>query len=287
MRGRQRLPAKKSPRCEPQGLLPGPTSPTPALIGDTAAAAALLRSHAVDWAGGVSDRVAVSDVLATALMDLFRRTGSGEVFEALVRLSHDQLLRRVRSRTRYLGERVDADELVQDAFINIYRYPDRFDAGRPGAFKAWSSTIVDNAIRRHLRRAKAGPDVRFRPVEVLAQEPDRRNPGPGQRAMDLEAYERAASAYCVFLALYLQAYHDLSSRERFVLQMVEVRGMRYVELAEVLGIRPEALKMVVFRARKRIFQRVSALLSPCESALAGVRSCARSSARTESAALAS
>ena len=32
--------------------------------------------------------------------------------------------------------------------------------------------------------------------------------------------------------------------------------MRYAPLAEVLGIRPEALKMVVFRARRRIADRV-------------------------------
>mgnify|MGYP000337793664 CR=1 FL=1 len=47
-----------------------------------------------------------------------------------------------------------------------------------------------------------------------------------------------------------------SDRERFVLQMVEVRQTRYAELATVLGIRAEAIKMVVFRARKRIFDRI-------------------------------
>nr|HET7859075.1 hypothetical protein [Caldimonas sp.] len=52
----------------------------------------------------------------------------------------------------------------------------------------------------------------------------------------------------------------LSERERFVLQMVEVRCMRYAALAAVLAIRPEALKMIVFRARKRIFDRTAQLL---------------------------
>jgi len=45
-----------------------------------------------------------------------------------------------------------------------------------------------------------------------------------------------------------------------VLQMVEVRRMRYAELAAVLGIRPEALKMVVFRARKRLYERMAGWL---------------------------
>ncbi len=43
--------------------------------------------------------------------------------------------------------------------------------------------------------------------------------------------------------------------------MVEVNGMRYAELAETMSIRPEALKMVVFRARQRIMKRVSRVVS--------------------------
>lgn len=214
----------------------------------------LLERHGVE-AGDSSDAV------ATALMDLFRRTGSDEVFESLVRLSEQRLRQRVRSRTRYLGDRVDTEELVQDALVNIYRYPDRFDASRPGAFRAWSTTIVDNAVRRHMRRSGCGPDVRLRPVEILAQEPDRYHKEPGVEAMETEAYERANAAFMFILRLYLVAYQGLSERERFVLQMVEVKGMRYAELAQILELRPEALKMVVFRARKRILARISVALS--------------------------
>jgi DNA-directed RNA polymerase specialized sigma24 family protein len=61
--------------------------------------------------------------------------------------------------------------------------------------------------------------------------------------------------------MYLGAYEHLSDRERFVLHMVEVRGLRYAELAKTVGIRPEALKMVVFRARRRIAQRIEQQLA--------------------------
>ena len=84
--------------------------------------------------------------------------------------------------------------------------------------------------------------------------------GTGQTAIDSEDCRIAADAYRLFLGLYLNAYHALSERERFVLQMVEVRGMRYAEVAKAIGIRPEALKMVVFRARRRIYARISAVL---------------------------
>lgn len=255
--------ATPCPRAGPHGEPAADWRRAAAERGPEAEAWAVLERHGED---ALEDPC--PDALATTLMDLFRRTGSSEVFEALVKLSQDQLLRRVRARTRFLGDYVDADELLQDAYINIYRYPDRFDASRPAAFKAWSSTIVDNAVRRHVRRSQSGPELRLRPIEILAQEPDRHHKGPGAQAMESEAFEEVAAAYRVFLVLYLRAYHALSERERFVLQMVEVRGMRYAQLAEVLSIRPEALKMVVFRARRRILDRIATALASVPQPLA-------------------
>lgn len=209
-------------------------------------------------AGGnpVVDAGAARSQLATTLMDEFRRTGSAEVFECLVELARSQLLTRVRSRLRYLGAQLDPLEVLQDAIINIFRYPDRFDASRPGAFAAWSSTIVDNTIRRQLRRRRQTV-VALNPIEVLAQHPDEHAHGPDLLAQDHEECARTVAAFQLLLQFYLLAFRCLTERERFVLQMVEVRQMRYADLARVLAIRPEALKMVVFRARKRVQERMA------------------------------
>jgi RNA polymerase sigma factor (sigma-70 family) len=193
---------------------------------------------------------------ATRLMDDYRRTGSADVFDRLVRLAAPQLLLRVRSRLRCLGSQLDPLEVLQDAIINIFRYPDRFDGRRPGAFAAWSSTIVDNVIRRQLRRSRTGP-VALSPSEVLVQHADLQALEPDQLAQDQEESVHTAHAFNLLLHFYLAAYQCLSERERFVLQMVEVRQMRYAELARVLAIRPEALKMVVFRARRRVMARMA------------------------------
>ncbi len=76
-----------------------------------------------------------------------------------------------------------------------------------------------------------------------------------------ELSRQMADTFGIFLMVYLQAYQGLSQRERFVLHMVEVNGMRYADLAEIMTIRPEALKMVVFRARQRIMKRISQVVS--------------------------
>lgn len=198
--------------------------------------------------------------LATWLMDCFRRTGDAEVFDCLVRWVGPQLHARIRSRLRGLGGMFDAHEILQDTLVNIYRYPDRFLASRAGAFAAWSSTIVDNAIRRQLRKKRQGVELSLSAPEQLQEHADRAMRDPSLAAQDHEECAATTSAFTLLLQCYLHAFQSLSERERFVLQMVEVRQTRYAELATVLGIRAEAIKMVVFRARKRIFDRIAELL---------------------------
>jgi RNA polymerase sigma factor (sigma-70 family) len=200
-------------------------------------------------------------VLATALMDLFRCTGDPDVFECLAQWAAPQLLLRIRSRLRSLGVYHDPLEMLQDALVNIYRYPDRFLASRPGAFVAWSSTIVDNVIRRHLRLQRRRPEAGAHAAEALSDHPDRMVREPSQLAQDREECAAAMEAFSLLLQFYLAAFSMLSDRERFVLEMVEVRRMRYAELAKVLALRPEALKMVVFRARRRIADRIDGLMN--------------------------
>lgn len=246
------------------------TTPLPRTRGTLDARGAVARGHALVLLRGGSQALPQSpDATATALMDQYRRTRSREVFDALVELTRDQLLARVCSRSRFLEPAVDPLELLQDVVINIYRYPDRFDASRPGAFRAWSTTIVDNSVRRYLRKARSGPDVRLKPIEILAQEPDQLRLGPSDQAILTEQCDEASRTFALFLAMYLQAYHGLSERERFVLHMVEVRGLRYAELAKIVGIRPEALKMVVFRARRRIAKQIGDRLARSVATIAG------------------
>ncbi len=222
----------------------------------------LQRLGLVAMADGDPDDATRDAGLATSLMDAFRITADREVFEFLVQWAAPQLQARIRSRLRGLGGLFDAGEILQDAIVNIYRYPDRFLASRPGAFAAWSSTIVDNAIRRQLRRQRQGLDVAFSAPDVLQECADVGVREPSLQAQDQEECSATAQAFAFLLQCYLRAFATLSEREQFVLQMVEVRCMRYAELATVLAVRPEALKMIVFRARKRIHDRIAAALVP-------------------------
>ena len=207
--------------------------------------------------------------VATALMDEFRRSRSRTVFEALVQLTSPSMLQRVRSRLRASRAQLDPQEVLQDVFVNVYRYPDRFEGKRPGAFAAWSSTIVNNAVRRQLRGSRSGLALQYRSSEMLGQEVDPTRARPDQQAQDREDVLRTVGAYQLLLSVYMAAFEQLSDRERFVLQMVEIKQMRYADLAQILEMRAEALKMVVFRARRRVLERMRQWLPEGESAESG------------------
>lgn len=213
-------------------------------------------------AGEVQDPV---DRYATGLMDLFRSTGMPEAFELLVRLTHPHLLRRAKRRCRSLGGILDPNEVVQDTFVNVYRYPDRFEARRPAAFRIWSATILDNVVRRGLRGRRQRLPMRTCTSEDLSREADPQAVEPQAAAIAGEDSRQTELAWQLFLHFYLQAFLALGDRERHVLQKVEVQGLRYHQLAGELGIRPEALKMVVFRARRRLFERMRLLVPSGES----------------------
>lgn len=215
------------------------------------------RGVAVPGAGAGSAR----DAACTGLMEAWRLHRDPSSFEALARLAQPVLAARARARVRAMGCRIDPAEVVQDTLVNVYRYPHQFHADRPGAFAAWSTTILDNVIRRHLRRNHMGRPIRLQEDEILAQQADARGVGPERAAEDAEERDRLATVWTLFLALYHRAWLELGERERYVLGLVELHGMRYAEVAAVTGSRPEALKMVVFRARKRIHERIGSLLA--------------------------
>lgn len=235
-----------------------PLAPETACTIDPAAAGAAPEScPATGASSGRRGFDSSHDARCTTLMESFRRHRDPASFDALARLAQPVLLARARVRVRTTGSHIDPEEAVQDALVNVYRYPHHFRADRPGAFAAWSTTILDNVIRRHLRRNHLGRGVQLHEDEFLTRQADERAPGPDREAEDAEERERLGAAWCLFLALYHRAWLNLGERERHVLGLVELHGMRYAEIASLTGSRPEALKMVVFRARKRIHDHLS------------------------------
>lgn len=75
------------------------------------------------------------------------RRGDADAFETLIRRHHADLLRFL---IRLTGDRAAAEDVFQEAFLQVHISADTFDTAR--RFKPWLFTIAANKGRDHLRK---------------------------------------------------------------------------------------------------------------------------------------
>jgi RNA polymerase sigma factor (sigma-70 family) len=190
-------------------------------------------------------------LLNNALMDLYRERASIPAYSLLFELNMRPFSMIATRILRLTNSRADLGDILQEAFLAIYRYPTRFCPDKPNAFRNWSYSIIRNTIYRHLQvdaREATPVDLVY---EIL---PDDRAPSPAVESENSESDERCRRVYGLLLVLYAEIYeHDLKPRDRLALRLVEVEHLPYREAADVLGCKLENFKMIVCRARKKIF----------------------------------
>lgn len=191
--------------------------------------------------------------IGTRLMALYRDTRLAECFEALYTFARPAVQQWIRGLlSRGLGH-LDPAELLQDTFVNVYRYPGAFREDHPGSFRVWVRTIAGNLVRR-----ASAPRSRmlFQELPEGFQEPEDLRGNPANLALVEEQGRRLGGAWMLFLGHYQAAWKELSPRDRRTLHLVEVEGLSYGDAGDVLGVGRSNMKMIVFRARKRIAKRM-------------------------------
>lgn len=232
-------------------------------------ALALLADHGVVLEPRAEETVpAFGDRIDTTLMALFRDGRAPEVFEALYLRARGAVFDVVR---RLAGERrlpFDPLEMVQDTFINVYRYARGFRDEHPGSFRAWVRTIAQHTVYRAASRR------RTRSLQSLPeglQEPADLRELPTQPIVDREDAGLLVQSWMIFLGHYSRAFEQLSERDRLALELVEVEGLSYAEAACRLNVGRSNMKMILFRARARIQARMQRSMGfePADVRLAG------------------
>lgn len=205
------------------------------------------------------------DAVSSCLMDCFKRTQDAGVFSFLFELNRDAFFQVIQAKVRRGHAGIDPQDVLQEVFLNIYRYPRRFLCDRPDAFRNWGHRIVRNTLLKFLK----GETRRDRVTaleEDLGNRPDPHNRAPDRSAQDAESAALVDFAYLIYLNLYLLHYRQLSAKEQKALRMVEVQGASYKDTAAALGIRLENLKMVIFRGRRKIYRALNRSLQQLASA---------------------
>ncbi len=155
-----------------------------------------------------------------AAFDAFYAKASGPVFQVALAV---------------LGDRAEAEDVAQDAFVQLWRDAARFDPSR-GSPLAWAISV---ARSRALDRARSS-GARRRLADRLAQQSirpeesgERNNPGPPPAGLR-------------------QALEQLPAEQRQVVELAYFTGMSQTEMAERLGIPLGTVKTRVKLAMEKL-----------------------------------
>ncbi|MDP6423892.1 MAG: RNA polymerase sigma factor [Planctomycetota bacterium] len=190
-------------------------------------------------------------VRCTELLANFQHTADPSDFDELARVAGPFLQRRARFELSRCGSTIDDAEVVQEALLNLYRYAHTFRPRVPHAFSSWAARVVRNVVLRCLRRRRTVATVSLEELEGVDL-PDATSHEPIRRLVDDEDRIELRRSLSVYLQFYFMAYLGLTELQRVVLHQVEISGRNYRQIASELGMRVEAVKMVVYRARKRL-----------------------------------
>ena len=166
--------------------------------------------------------------------------GDASAFEHLVN-AYEKTVYNLALRT--LGNREDAEDVTQEAFLKAYRSLDSFRGD--SKFSVWLYRIVSNLCLDLLRSRQRKPtqsltvedddgeigeleisDDHFSPEKLL------------DRKLTRESVQRGLSA--------------LPDDARQILLLRELQGMSYEEIGQALDLEPGTVKSRIFRARKRL-----------------------------------
>jgi len=202
-----------------------PKVDTPASVGAAAQKATLGRGQ-----GAADDR------------ELVRRAQAEDkpAFEELVRRHQHRVFAVAGG---ILRRREDVEDIAQQVFVKAYFSLKRFD--QRAAFSTWLYKITVNECWDLLRKKKARPLVY---ESDLSEDQARQFEAMGERkttepdiSEKLEARERVE-----------RLLEGLDARDRMMLVLKEVEGFAVEEIAEILDLNANTVKVRLFRARRRI-----------------------------------
>jgi len=198
------------------------------------ATAAALKPAAAKASGAPDDR------------ELVRRgqDGDKEAFEELVRRHQHRVFGVAGG---ILHRREDVEDIAQQVFVKAYFSLKRFD--QRAAFSTWLYKITVNECWDLLRKKKVRPLLYESDLsEEQAQQfsaTERLDSGAQDVSDKLEAQEQVE-----------RLLQGLDERDRMMLILKEVEGFAIDEIAEILDLNANTVKVRLFRARRRIVNRV-------------------------------
>jgi len=164
--------------------------------------------------------------------DLVARVGRGDSAAAAALMAR-HLPRMLALSRRMLSDPIEAEDAVQDAFIQLWTHAARWEPGR-AKIGTWLYRVTLNKCYDRLRR---------RPTARLEAAAEIVDPAPGPDTN----LQNAAISLAIEAAL-----AALPERQRAAIQLCHFQDCGNIEAADILGISVEALESLLARGRRAL-----------------------------------
>ena len=159
--------------------------------------------------------------------------------DAVAELYREHAERILRHAVLRVKDRALAEDVVQETFVRALRAYDTFDPSRP--VLPWLVTMANRAAVDLVRRRSVAP-MATSAHDARGVNTDRRAPADVEPHAQLVARQRRAGI--------ADALSSINDRQKRVLLMKEVEGLRYDDIARAEGMSVDALKSLIARARR-------------------------------------
>ena len=157
--------------------------------------------------------------------------------------------------SRYITDRADAKDVLQEALVKIFQSLDRFEWRGEGSLKSWMTRIVVNECLKFLR------DNRKLDMFVTMPElPDL----PDEKDDDTEISVEDVPPDVIHSMI-----RELPDGYRTVFNLFVIEGRSHREIAKVLGISEATSASQFHRAKKILSKRIREYVGELESGTAG------------------
>ena len=186
---------------------------------------------------------------------LVERTLDGDVagYEKLVSRYQNKIMGYVGRMTN--GDREEAEDITQEAFIKAYRNLDSFRG--QASFSTWLYKIATNLCIDRARTRKRRPQQAYSLDEPFDKEED----SGGREIADLRFEPSKGAERDELRTLVRQTVAEMPEKQRQVLIMCDLQGMAYENIAEVLSIPLGTVKSRIFHARADLARRLKPYMS--------------------------
>lgn len=175
--------------------------------------------------------------------ELIRRARSGDdvAFNQLVQVLRRRILGTI---ARLIGRPEDVEDVGQEVFVRLYFSLDQLRS--PEVFEPWLYRLTVNAAYDYLRKQKRRSESRM--ADLSEQQVLLADAAEGSRVSSEEQQNAKTREFVQALLA------EVSEEDRILLTLKEIEGLSLKELEKVYNVNENALKVRLFRARKRVLK---------------------------------